>query len=384
MTVQGVRTGRRHTAGTVSIAKGSAVLRGEGTNWHSIATRGLPEMPLAGRIAIEGGDEIYEVHMINSDALITLRRPFAREDVSGATYMYFDEKIESDTRSVPEAASARSVASATKSPKPGVSTPESGGSLKELASSGTGEIVRTVIYALLIALVIRVFLFQPFNIPSGSMMPTLLVGDYIFVSKYRYGYSRHSMPFSPPVFAGRLLGQQPKRGDVIVFKLPSDGRTDYIKRLIGLPGDRIQMIDGVLNINGEPVPRVRVDDFVSRDRAGNVSRVPQYRETMPDGLTYLTLDSNRNGEYDNTGVFVVPEGSFFMMGDNRDNSLDSRVPPNEQYPRQGGVGYVPFENFVGRAEIIFFSTDGSAHFWEFWRWPQATRFGRLFHGIPSE
>ncbi len=233
------------------------------------------------------------------------------------------------------------------------------------------ENIKTIGYALLIALFIRIFLFQPFNIPSGSMRPNLLVGDYLFVSKFAYGYSRHSLPFSLPLFSGRILASEPHRGDIVVFKLPSDGRTDYIKRLIGLPGDKIQVIDSVLYINGEPVPRQRVADYVSRNRYGQIERVRRYRETLPNGVSYTTLDLVLNGRGDNTGVFEVPAGHYFMMGDNRDNSTDSRF----------DVGYVPFENFVGKAEILFFSTDGSAKLWKPWEWFGATRWDRLFKTV---
>jgi len=245
--------------------------------------------------------------------------------------------------------------------------------IKKAGTSSVGENTRTIGYALLIALVIRALLFQPFNIPSSSMVPTLLIGDYLFVSKYSYGYSRHSLPFSPPLFDGRILARQPNRGDVVVFKKPTDNRTDFIKRLIGLPGDTIQMKHGVLYLNDKPVPRVRVEDFVARDNRGNVQRIPQYRETLPNGVSYTTLDLIEEGETDNTGVYVVPPEHYFMMGDNRDNSADSRVP--------SVVGYVPFENLVGKAEIIFFSTDGSAHFWEIWNWPSSIRWGRIFKWV---
>jgi signal peptidase I len=234
---------------------------------------------------------------------------------------------------------------------------------------GFAETVRVVIHALLIAFVIRTFLFQPFNIPSGSMRDTLLIGDYLFVSKYSYGYSHFSFPFSPPLFSGRLLGSQPQRGDVAVFRLPKDDSIDYIKRVIGLPGDRIQMIDGVLNINGTPVPRERMDDFVTDDD-GVTQRVKRYRETLPNGVKYTTLDLTDNGFYDNTPVYTVPPGDYFMMGDNRDNSTDSRV--------LSQVGYVPFENLIGRAQIIFFSLRDDTHAWEVWRWPWAVRWERLF------
>ncbi|MBI1262354.1 MAG: signal peptidase I [Rhizobiales bacterium] len=241
--------------------------------------------------------------------------------------------------------------------------------VKNVQTDTFAENAKTVGYALLIALVIRAILFQPFFIPSGSMIPTLLIGDYLFVAKYSYGYSKHSLPFSPPLFSGRIMGSDPTRGDIVVFKTPSDNRTDFIKRLVGLPGDKIQMQDGVLYINGKAVPRVRVEDRVVQDDLGNVRRIPQYRETMPNGVTYITQDMNPDGAYDNTGVYVVPAGHYFMMGDNRDNSSDSRV--------ASGVGYVPAENLVGKAEIIFFSSNGTASFWQFWRWPSAIRWDRI-------
>lgn len=232
------------------------------------------------------------------------------------------------------------------------------------------ETIRTVVYAVLIALVIRTIAYEPFNIPSESMLPTLLVGDYLFVSKYAYGYSRHSLPLSPPIGDGRIFESQPERGDVVVFKLPRDDETDYIKRIIGLPGDRIQMRNGVLHINGEPVQRERVEDFVYRDGPRGVYRIPRYRETLPNGVQYYTLDMVEGGDTDDTPVFQVPPGHYFAMGDNRDNSVDSRVP-------SGGVGYVPAENLVGRAEILFFSKPADVPIWEVWNW----RFGRFFQGI---
>jgi len=240
-------------------------------------------------------------------------------------------------------------------------------------SGGVGETVKIIIQALLLALIVRTFLFQPFNIPSGSMKGTLLVGDYLFVSKYSYGYSRYSFPFGLGFFDGRIWAAEPQRGDVAVFKLPRDGATDYIKRVIGLPGDRIQMIDGVLHINGEAVKRERVEDYTETDAYGRTVTVPQYRETLPNGVSYLTLDLDPQGFEDNTEVYEVPPGNYFMMGDNRDNSTDSRV--------LSAVGYVPFENFVGRAEVIFFSVEEGAQAWQIWKWPWTIRASRIFETL---
>jgi signal peptidase I len=213
--------------------------------------------------------------------------------------------------------------------------------------------------------VIRVGLFQPFNIPSGSNMPTLLIGDYLFVSKYSYGYSHYSLPFSPPIFTGRILSRPVERGDVVVFRLPKDDSTDYLKRVVGLPGDRIQMIGGVLNINGQPVKRERIEDFTS-DEDGAPQPIRQYRETLPNGVTYTTLALMEKGFFDNTQVYTVPPDHYFMMGDNRDNSTDSRM--------LSAVGYVPYENIIGKAQIIFFSIRGG----EVSRWPWTVRRHRLF------
>ena len=234
------------------------------------------------------------------------------------------------------------------------------------------ETIKTVIYAVLIALAIRVAAFEPFSIPSGSMVPTLLVGDYLFVSKYAYGYSRYSLPFGMPLLpASRVFFSEPERGDVIVFKLPADNSTDYIKRLIGLPGDRIQVIDGILHINGEAVKRRATNDFIYERSPGQFSRMSQYIETLPNGVEHLIVEaSDNNPNSDNTTVYTVPENHYFMMGDNRDNSNDSRF---------AGVGFVPRENLVGRAEFTFFSIDGKA--WQIWTWFDSLRPSRFFQGI---
>lgn len=234
-----------------------------------------------------------------------------------------------------------------------------------------GDTLKTVLYAILIAVLIRTFAFEPFKIPSGSMYPSLYVGDYLFVSKYSYGYSQYSLPYGIPLIKGRILNKAPKRGDVVVFKLPRDNKTDYIKRVIGMPGDKIQVINGVLNINGEPVKREKIEEFVMRDENGNAIRYYQYIETLPNGVEHKIIELSDNNDYDNTPEYIVPEGHYFMMGDNRDRSDDSRV----------SVGFVPEDNLVGRAEILFFSTDGSSGFLKIWRWPSAIRWERLFDRI---
>lgn len=238
---------------------------------------------------------------------------------------------------------------------------------------GLRETIKVVVHALILALIVRTFLFQPFNIPSGSMKSTLLIGDYLFVSKFSYGYSKYSFPFSPNLFSGRIWTDTPQRGDVAVFRLPRDPNVDYIKRVVGLPGDEVQMIDGVLHINGTAVERERIDDYTMTDRSGRQIRAPRYRETLPNGVSYDTLDIVENGFSDNTGVFKVPDGHYFMMGDNRDNSSDSRV--------QSGVGFIPLENFIGRADVIFFSINEDASAWRVWEWPQTVRWRRLFSSV---
>jgi len=237
----------------------------------------------------------------------------------------------------------------------------------EKKSSAIGETVSVIIQALLLAVILRTLFFQPFSIPSGSMKDNLLVGDYLFVSKFSYGYSKHSLPFSPDLFEGRIWSGEPERGDIAVFKFPPDPSIDYIKRVIGLPGDKIQMIDSVVHINGEPVKRERAGLFTD-DETGQI--VQAYTETLPNGVTYSTLDVNLSST-DNTRVFEVPEGHYFMMGDNRDNSSDSRL----------SVGFVPLENFVGKASVIFFSIRNNKHPLAFWEWPSNLRTDRLFTGF---
>ncbi|MEE8334113.1 MAG: signal peptidase I [Alphaproteobacteria bacterium] len=250
--------------------------------------------------------------------------------------------------------------------------------MTETKPGGVWDTIKTVLYAVLIALGIRTAAFEPFNIPSGSMIPTLLIGDYLFVSKFSYGYSRHSLPLSLPLISERLMYTPPERGDVAVFKLPSDNKTDYIKRLIGLPGDTIQVRRGRLYINAKLVPRKRIEDFLVEEIPGRVQSVRQYIETLPNGRTHRILESSDRGPLDDTPVYKVPPGHFFAMGDNRDNSLDSRVPNSRGLH---GVGFVPLENLVGRAEVMFFSTDGTAAWWEVWGWIQATRLNRLFQSV---
>jgi len=238
------------------------------------------------------------------------------------------------------------------------------------------DMVSVFIQALIIAGLVRTFLFQPFYIPSGSMRPTLLVGDYLFAAKYAYGYSHYSLPFSPNLFSGRIWAQEPQRGDVAIFRNTNPNNPDdFIKRVIGLPGDRVQMIDGALYINGNPVSRQRLGVTRDRDMTGNVGNdsVTVYRETLDNGVSYDTFDIVQNGPGDNTREFVVRPGHYFMMGDNRDNSDDSRF----------SVGNVPAENLIGRANLIFFSIGNDASAWQLWRWPFDTRWGRVFSFVQT-
>ena len=242
-------------------------------------------------------------------------------------------------------------------------------------SGGWLDNVKTTIYAVLIAIGIRTVAFEPFNIPSGSMIPTLLVGDYLFVSKYSYGYSRYSMPFSPNLFSGRIFGALPKRGDVVVFKNMHDDYADYIKRIVGLPGDHIQVKGGTLYINGQPAVRRSTGTVMAVDENGTSIAEGGYTETIPGGPTHLIAKLGDEGFANNTPEYVVPADNLFAMGDNRDNSLDSR------FMEGRGVGFLPVENLVGRAEFIFFSIDGRAPWWEIWEWPLEIRWSRLLSGI---
>ena len=238
----------------------------------------------------------------------------------------------------------------------------------EKQQSALWENIKVIIQALLLAMIIRTVLFQPFTIPSGSMMPTLLVGDYIFVNKFAYGYSKYSLPFSPDIFSGRIFASEPKRGDVVVFRFPPNPDVDYIKRLVGLPGDHIQVKEGILYINGKAVPRQPDGSFTSDYKLDPGDDVPVYKEVLDNGKTYDTLDQSPVSRGDNTREFIVPDGHYFMMGDNRDNSLDSRF----------DVGYVPAENLVGRASVIFFSLGNDTSFREIWKWPTNMRWDRIF------
>ncbi|HCK17163.1 MAG TPA: signal peptidase I [Thalassospira sp.] len=238
-------------------------------------------------------------------------------------------------------------------------------------TGGLLDTLKTVFWAIVIALMVRTFAFEPFNIPSGSMIPSLLVGDYLFVSKFSYGYSKHSMPFSLPIIPGRVFESEPERGDVVVFKLPSDTSQDYIKRVIGLPGDTIQVKEGRLYINNKIIERERIEDYILTDGGGRSAAVPQYIETLPNGRVHRILEMfGDQGPSDNTEAFTVPGGHFFMMGDNRDNSADSRAFPSR-------FRFVPVENLVGRAEFLFYSKDSSQPVYDL----GSIRFDRLFQGV---
>ncbi|HWH17607.1 MAG TPA: signal peptidase I [Allosphingosinicella sp.] len=258
-------------------------------------------------------------------------------------------------------------------------------------SGGLRETTRFLLFLFIAAVLLRSFIAAPFSIPSGSMLPRMMIGDYLFVAKWPYGYSRYSLPFAIGGFEGRFFEAAPERGDVVVFRYPGPGNEDFVKRVIGLPGDTIQMIDGVLSINGEPLPKVRIADYlmplspntpcrtidpsakkvVEDEQGRRFCAFPRYRETLPGGRSYYVLDQTM-GSGDNTEPVVVPEGHYFVMGDNRDDSFDSRFPV-----AVGGVGLLPAENLIGRALLTFFSTDGSADYLKPWTWFSAARWDRI-------
>jgi len=259
-----------------------------------------------------------------------------------------------------------------------------------------GGWVRFLLTFALLAWVLRSLIIAPFSIPSGSMLPNLMIGDYLLVAKWPYGYSRYSFPFGIPKFDGRIFNGLPKRGDVVVFKLPGDEGVDFVKRVVGLPGDTIEVRGGMLVLNGKAAPRKRVTDFavpispnspcrvvgdavpmiVSDGAGGQACRYPTYRETLPGGVSELTLDQVDNPRADDFGPVTVPNGFLFLMGDNRDDSLDSRFGVTE-----GGIGFVPVENLVGRGLFIFWSTDGSATYWLPWTWFSALRWDRIAQAV---
>ena len=240
----------------------------------------------------------------------------------------------------------------------------------EQSGSAILDTIKTLLVAGIIAISFRSVVAEPFNIPSGSMIPTLLVGDYLFVSKYSYGYSRYSFPFGIAPINGRVFEDTPQRGDVAVFRLPSNPSVDYIKRVIGLPGDVVQVKQGILHLNNTPVNRRLIGTVQPSSLQSTADTV--YRETLPDGREHMIQEVNDIQLFDNTQAFTIPEGHYFMMGDNRDNSRDSR---------SSSVGVVPIENFIGKAQFIFFSVDQSARIWEIWKWPTSVRFSRIGSSI---
>jgi signal peptidase I len=239
------------------------------------------------------------------------------------------------------------------------------------------ETLKTLAVALLVAVCIHSFLFQPFWIPSGSMVPTLLVGDYLVVNKFAYGFSRYSLPFAPPLFSGRVLqgvlGHEPQRGDVVVFVPPGDPSEIFVKRLIGLPGDRIQVTDGQLYIDGEAVPREELGTYVDDSDGGPVV-AEKFSEALPGRRAHAILKLTDLGFANNTPVYTVPAGHYFFLGDNRDNSLDSRF-------AGGPVGFVPAANLLGPAVLILGSADLTRPVWQVWAWPEEIRWGRFLHAV---
>lgn len=262
---------------------------------------------------------------------------------------------------------------------------------REKGKERRGGLVRLVVEVALIAWVIRSLIFAPFNIPSGSMLPALYIGDYVLVAKWPYGYSRFSFPWDFPSFDGRIFGGLPKRGDVVVFRVP-DSDEDYVKRVVGLPGDTVAVQDGMLIVNGKPIPRKSEGSFAMPISDNSPCRVvggamamtgqtsdgqpaclyPVYRESLPDGRSYRVIDQVDYPRADDFPAAKVPEGTLFLMGDNRDDSMDSRFSPAD-----GGIGFVPTENIIGRATMIFWSTDGSSEYWKPWTWFTALRGDRI-------
>jgi len=257
--------------------------------------------------------------------------------------------------------------------------------------SSLRETTRFLFFLFLAAVILRSLIIAPFSIPSGSMLPRMMIGDFLFVAKWPYGYSLYSFPLGLARFDGRIMEQAPKGGDVVIFRLPGPDDQDFVKRLIGHPGDTIEMRQGVLILNGREVPRVRVADYLMPISANSPCRTidpsmrrelrgdqgeplcayPRYRETLPNNRSYLVLDQVA-GPGDTFGPAIVPAGHYFVMGDNRDDSLDGRFPVEA-----GGVGFLPAENLIGRAFITFFSTDGSAEYLKPWTWFSAARWDRI-------
>lgn len=260
---------------------------------------------------------------------------------------------------------------------------------KTAQPSETREFLTFLVKLALFVIILRSFIVSPFNIPSESMQPRLMVGDYLLVAKWPYGYSKYSMPFSVPVIPGRILANTPEPGDVVVFKAPPSGKDDYIKRVIGLSGDIIQVSNGVVSINGTEVARKKIEDYshlvspnspcyadyfeTTNENGSRICRYPQYEETLPNGRSFSVLDVTEGSAGDDTESFVVPDGHMFLMGDNRDRSADSRFPAVEGQ----AIGMVPEKNLVGRALVSVFSTDGSAEWIKPWTWFSAARWDRI-------
>lgn len=258
--------------------------------------------------------------------------------------------------------------------------------------SETSETFRFLLKLAVVVLILRSFIFAPFSIPSESMLPRLLIGDYLFVSKWNYGYSRWSLPAGVPLIPGGVFGSTPTRGDVVVFRAPEVLDHDVIKRVIGLPGETVQMRQGTVYLNGKAIPKLRIADFTipltanfNAEKCGapfvdvlnnvQICRYPRFRETLPNGRSYEVLDQAELPDRDDTGLYTIPAGHIFVMGDNRDDSGDSR------FPAPQGMGYVPLENVEGKAVVNFFSTDGDAEWLKPWTWVSAARWSRIGEGF---